>query len=87
MNRAKLIAGLIIVALIVIVFLQNLQPVQFTFLFFGDVLVSKTILIFASALFGSAVTLIAQLVIRSRRRRPPAGPIAPPAPNATAAPH
>ncbi len=74
MTKAKIIAGLAVVAILIIVFLQNDQPVAFTFLFFRPVLVSKTLLIASSALLGSVATLLIQFLWRRRGRTIPASP-------------
>jgi uncharacterized integral membrane protein len=76
MNQAKLIAALVVLVIVAVVFLQNRQPVEFTFLFFTPVPVSKTLLIFASAVFGSLATLLIQFLLRRRNRQsvPPASP-------------
>jgi uncharacterized integral membrane protein len=67
MSKAKIIAAVVVIAIIVIVFLQNRQPVQFTFLFLDPVSIPKTILILGSALLGAIATLIIQFVWRHRR--------------------
>ncbi|MBP1686295.1 MAG: hypothetical protein H6Q33_2438 [Deltaproteobacteria bacterium] len=80
MGKTKLIAAIVAFVLLVVVFVQNSQPVQFKFLFFESVFVSKTLLILVSAVLGAAVTLLVQFSWR-RRKRPAAAP-APPSPTA-----
>jgi len=87
MGKAKLTAALIVLILLVIVFMQNSQPVQFKFLFFEPVSVPKTVLILSSAVFGAAVTLLAQIAWRRRKRKttvPATRPAEPPVPPAAA---
>jgi len=80
MGKTKLIAAIVAFVLLVVVFVQNSQPVQFKFLFFESVFVSKTLLILVSAVLGAAATLLVQFAWR-RRKRPAAAP-APPSPTA-----
>lgn len=77
MGQVKLIAAIVAVAVVVVVFAQNSQPVQFKFLFFESIWVSKTVLILMSAVLGSLVTLIVQFLWR-RRKQPSAVPVTPP---------
>ena len=87
MGKAKIIAAIVGIILLLLVFVQNSQPVQFTFLFFEPIFVSKTLLILVSAACGAAVTLLVQFAWR-RRKRPAAAPAPPPAtppPSPTAA--
>jgi len=56
------------VALIVIVFLQNGEPVRFKFLFFDTIEIAKTLLILGSMVVGAVGTLVVQLFWRQRKR-------------------
>jgi len=67
-GKAKLIAAIVIVALIIIVFLQNGDPVRFKFLFFDAIEIAKTLLILGSMLVGAVGTLVVQLFWRQRKR-------------------
>jgi uncharacterized integral membrane protein len=67
-TKAKLVGAIVIVALIVIVFLQNGEPVRFKFLFFDTIEVAKTLLILGSMLVGAVATLVVQLFWRQRKR-------------------
>ena len=67
-GKAKLIAAIVIVALIIIVFLQNGDPVRFKFLFFDAIEIAKTLLILGSMLVGVVGTLVVQLFWRQRKR-------------------
>lgn len=66
--KAKLIAAIAVVALLVIVFLQNGEPVRFKFLFFDAIEIAKTLLILGSMLVGAVGTLLVQLFWRQRKR-------------------
>ena len=66
-GKAKLIAAIVIVALIIIAFLQNWDPVPFRFLFF-DAKIAKTLLILGSMVVGAVGTLVVQLFWRQRKR-------------------
>jgi uncharacterized integral membrane protein len=66
MGQIKLAAAIVFVAIVAVVFVQNSQPVQFKFLFFESVWVSKTLLIMMSAVLGSAATLLVQFLWRRR---------------------
>jgi uncharacterized integral membrane protein len=89
MAKAKLIAAIVVLILLVIVFVQNSQPVPFKFLFFDPIFVPKTALILVSALFGVAVTLLVQFAWRRHKRTtalpatPPAQPAVTPLPPST----
>jgi uncharacterized integral membrane protein len=67
-TKAKLVGTIVIVALIVIVFLQNGEPVRFKFLFFDTIEVAKTLLILGSMVVGAVGTLVVQLFWRQRKR-------------------
>ena len=67
-TKAKLVGAIVIVALIVIVFLQNGEPVRFKFLFFDTIEVAKTLLILGSMAVGAVATLVVQLSWRQRKR-------------------
>jgi uncharacterized integral membrane protein len=67
-GKAKLAGAIVIVALIIIVFLQNGEPVRFKFLFFDAVEIAKTVLILGSMLVGVIGTLVVQLFWRQRKR-------------------
>ena len=67
-TKAKLVGAIVIVALIVIVFLQNGEPVRFKFLFFDTIEVAKTLLILGSMVVGAVGTLVVQLFWRQRKR-------------------
>jgi uncharacterized integral membrane protein len=66
--KVKLVGAIVIVALIIVVFLQNGEPVRFKFLFFDPIEVAKTLLILASMLVGAVATLVVQLFWRQRKR-------------------
>jgi uncharacterized integral membrane protein len=66
--RAKLVGAIVIVALIIVVFLQNGEPVRFKFLFFDTIEIAKTLLILGSMLVGVVGTLLVQLFWRQRKR-------------------
>jgi uncharacterized integral membrane protein len=66
--KVKLAGAIVIVALIIIVFLENWEPVQFNFLFFFTIKVAKTLLILGSMLVGVVGTLVVQLFWRQRKR-------------------
>jgi uncharacterized integral membrane protein len=66
--KAKLAGAIVIVALIIIVFLQNGEPVRFKFLFFDAIEIAKTLLILGSMLVGVVGTLVVQLFWRQRKR-------------------
>ena len=68
MGKLKLTAALVVVTLIVVVFLQNSEPVRFKFLFFDSIEIPKTFIILGSAVFGALVTLLIQFVWRRRKR-------------------
>lgn len=82
MGRVKLAAAIVVVALALVVFVQNSQPVSFTFLLFKPVYVSKTLLILVSAVVGAVCTLLVQFAWR-RRKRPAAAAVPAPAPPLT----
>ena len=67
-TKAKLVGTIVIVALIVIVFLQNGEPVRFKFLFFDTIEIAKTLLILGSMVVGAVGTLVVQLFWRQRKR-------------------
>jgi len=67
-TKAKLVGAIVIVALIVIVFLQNGEPVRFKFLFFDTIEIAKTLLILGSMVVGAVGTLVVQLFWRQRKR-------------------
>ena len=67
-TKAKLVGTLVIVARIVIVFLQNGEPVRFKFLFFDTIEIAKTLLILGSMVVGVVGTLVVQLFWRQRKR-------------------
>jgi uncharacterized integral membrane protein len=67
-GKAKLIAAIVIVALIIVVFLQNGDPVRFKFLFFDAIEIAKTLLILGSMLVGAVGTLVVQLFWQQRKR-------------------
>ncbi len=67
-GKVKLIAAIAVVALLVIVFLQNGEPVRFKFLFFDAIEIAKTLLILGSMLIGAVATLLVQLFWRQRKR-------------------
>lgn len=67
-GKAKLIAAIIIVALMIIVFVQNGEPVRFKFLFFNAIEIAKTLLIIGSMIVGAVATLLVQLFWRQRKR-------------------
>jgi uncharacterized integral membrane protein len=67
-SKAKLAGAIVVVALIVIVFLQNGEPVRFKFLFFDAIEIAKTLLILGSMLVGVVGTLLVQLFWRQRKR-------------------
>ncbi len=67
-GKAKLIAAIIIVALMVIVFAQNGEPVRFKFLFFNAIEIAKTLLIIGSMIVGAVATLLVQLFWRQRKQ-------------------
>jgi len=67
-TKAKLVGAIVVVALIVIVFLQNGEPVRFKFLFFDTIEIAKTLLILGSMLVGAVATVVAQLFWRQRKR-------------------
>ena len=67
-TKAKLVGAIVVVALIVIVFLQNGEPVRFKFLFFDAIEIAKTLLILGSMLLGVVGTLVVQLFLRQRKR-------------------
>jgi len=67
-TKAKLVGAIVIVALIVIVFLQNGEPVRFKFLFFDTIEIAKTLLILGSMVVGVVGTLVVQLFWRQRKR-------------------
>jgi len=67
-TKAKLVGTIVIVALIVIVFVQNGEPVRFKFLFFDTIEVAKTLLILGSMVVGAVGTLVVQLFWRQRKR-------------------
>jgi uncharacterized integral membrane protein len=67
-TKAKLVGTIVIVALIVIVFVQNSEPVRFKFLFFDTIEVAKTLLILGSMVVGAVGTLVVQLFWRQRKR-------------------
>ncbi|MGD0949710.1 MAG: lipopolysaccharide assembly protein LapA domain-containing protein [Candidatus Binatia bacterium] len=67
-GKAKLIAASVIVLLILIVVLENWEPVEFSFLFFYTIKVAKTLLILGSMLLGVVGTLVVQLFWRQRKR-------------------
>jgi uncharacterized integral membrane protein len=67
-SKAKLIAAIVVVALLITVFLQNDEPVRFKFLFFDAIEVAKTLLILGSMLVGVVGTLLVQLFWRQRKR-------------------
>lgn len=73
MGKVKIIAAVLVAAYVIAVFVQNSEPVDFRFLFFGTIRVPRTLLIIASGLLGSAVTLLSQFIWR-RRKRPSAAP-------------
>ena len=66
MAKAKIIAAILVAAYVIGVFVQNSEPVDFKFLFLGTIRVSRTLLIIVSALLGSAVTLLAQVMWHRR---------------------
>jgi uncharacterized integral membrane protein len=66
--KAKWAGAIVIVALIIIVFLQNGEPVRFKFLFFDAIEIAKTLLILGSMLVGVVGTLVVQLFWRQRKR-------------------
>ena len=66
--KAKLVGAIVIVALIIVVFLQNGEPVRFKFLFFDTIEIAKTLLILGSILVGVVGTLVVQLFWRQRKR-------------------
>jgi len=78
MRRAKIIAALVAVLLLVILSIQNPSPVEFSFLWM-TLPVPKMILVVVSGLIGVLVTLIIQFLLRSgsssrRPSSPPEGP-------------
>jgi uncharacterized integral membrane protein len=66
-TKAKLVGAIVIVVLIVMVFLQNGDPVRFKFLFF-TIEIAKTLLILGSMVVGVVGTLVVQLFWRQRKR-------------------
>jgi len=85
MAKAKIIAAILVAAYVIGVFVQNSEYVDFKFLFLGTIRVSRTLLIIVSALLGSAVTILAQ-VMWHRHKRPSHVSVAPP-PSAPVPPH
>ncbi len=67
-GKVKLVAAIAVIALFIIVFLQNGEPVRFKFLFFQAIEIAKTLLIVGSMLVGAAATLLVQLFWRQRKR-------------------
>lgn len=74
MGKVKIIAAVLVAAYVIAVFVQNSEPVDFRFLFFGTITVPRTLLIIACGLLGSAVTLFSQFIWR-RRNRPSAAAV------------
>jgi uncharacterized integral membrane protein len=72
MGKVKIIAAVLVAAYVIAVFVQNSEPVDFRFLFFGTISVPRTLLIIASGLLGSAVTFLSQFIWRRRKRPSPA---------------
>jgi uncharacterized integral membrane protein len=70
MRRAKVIAALLVVLLLVILAFQNPLPVEFKFLWMA-VQVPKIMLMVISAAVGAAGTLIIQYALRSNRSSAP----------------
>lgn len=67
-GKAKLVGAIIVGMLIIVVFLQNGEPVRFKFLFFNAIEIAKTLLILGSMILGAVVTLVIQLFWRQRKR-------------------
>jgi uncharacterized integral membrane protein len=64
MRRAKIAAALVAVLLLVILSIQNPNPVEFSFLWM-TLPVPKIILVVVSGLIGALATLIIQFLLRS----------------------
>ena len=78
MGKIKVGVAVVLAAYVIAIFVQNSGPVDFKFLFLGEIQVSRTLLVIISALIGSVLTLIVQFAWRRRKR--PTAPVAVPSP-------
>jgi uncharacterized integral membrane protein len=58
----------VVVLLVIAVFLQNLEPVEFRFWPFAPLRVAKTVIIAVSAVAGSVATLVVELYWKRRKQ-------------------